>query len=75
MTIYTFSDFQLSFLRGVFFKEDAPPPHNTRVHNLGRLDDGRMVIEYEQYGQLKTEIIDRLPTTRTNPIQSKNISR
>lgn len=65
MTVRTLTDFQISYLRGLFYRESAPPPHNTRVNKIGRSDEGSLIIEYEDYGRMQTVSIKYTDTAET----------
>lgn len=56
--VYTFSEFQVQFLRGLFYNESNPEPHKTKVERIARTSDGAMIVEYVAYGSMQTQRID-----------------
>lgn len=61
-TVYPFSEFQTSFLRGLFRGEEEQPPHNTKVRKIAITDGSVMVIEYDNYNELETVAIPHSET-------------
>lgn len=61
-TVYPFSEFQISFLRGLFRGEKEQPPHNTKVRKVAMTDGSNIIVEYENYNDIETVSIPHSET-------------
>lgn len=57
--IHPLSEYQIGFLRSLFYYEEAPSAANTKVEKIAIDSDGELIVEYKKRGRLFTERIKR----------------
>ena len=60
--ILTLSEYQVGFLRSLFYYEDAPSAANTKVEKIAISTEGDLIVEYKKYGRLFTEKVSNKTT-------------